>query len=917
MTQPQQLKLLTSSLKLIHKASWIAFIFLALGGLYLSLITASEWFSGKILQGYFYQWVFLSHLLVGLIITLPFIYFIVDHFRRGYRRSNRNAVYVGIYLAISTLIIIITGVLLIRLDNFSFNGEVVRQISYWLHLLIPIISIILYIQHRKIGRNIKPGQAAIRLKLAIAICVLIVAFHFIESSLNQTEYVKPFEPANVEVAKHQNIQTSDLMIDGYCAECHQDMNDRWQHSAHHFSSLNNPVYEFSIKNTKQALRKRDGDESAANLCASCHDPIPLLTGQFDTEEFNKQNPAATAGINCIACHSIENVNGTIGNGNYQFKLPSHYPFAFSEIESLKWLSNQLVKAKPNLHKQSFLKPVHKTAEFCSSCHKVSLPFALNKYRWLRGQNHYDEFLLSGFSGSSVSSFYYPKETQESCNGCHLPLIKSDDIAAKDVLGDGTEVIHDHLFPSANTALHLFDEMPQQLLADRIKELTNVVRLDVFGFIQGDNIDGALIGPVEAGQISLLPGEEYLAEVVVRTTKMGHMLTGGTVDSNELWVTLELWLDNGDGEELLAASGSINATTGEIDPSSHFITAYLLDRNGNRIEKRNVEDIFVALYNHQIPPGAADVVHYQIKLPEKNWQTIRLKSTLKYRKFSQKLLQLSMPEAELNSLPITVMAEAEVIINNATAVIKANNIEKHAVPEWMRWNDYGIALLRKPQKRQLKQAERAFKQVIELQRVDGAINLTRVYLQEGLIEQARQSLNQAIQNNEENHSANAWTLLWLKGQIELANGELLLAHKSFLQILESDFSTDKRRLDFSRDYRFINMIAKTEINLALLSRATNPEQSKIWLETAKQNLQKVLKLDVENAEAYFHLSRLHEITKDNKKAEKYRQLHNKYKVDEFARSKAIAIHRKRNPEANHAANPVVIYPLVNYKNLNNE
>jgi tetratricopeptide (TPR) repeat protein len=912
MANQRSLKLLTTPLKIIHKASWMSFIFLAIGGIYLSLITFSEWFSGKILQGYFYQWVFLSHLLVGLVISLPLVYFIVDHFRRGYRRSNRNAVYVGIYLAISALLIIVTGVLLIRLDGFSIEGVLVRQLSYWLHLFIPMLSIYYYIQHRKLGRNIKLGQTQKRLKIAVVISVLVIAFHFIESSLVDSEYEKPFAPANVEVVKNQIITQSDLLIDDYCAECHQDFNDRWQHSAHHFSSLKNPVYEFSIKNTKQALMQRDGISRAANLCASCHDPVPLLTGQFDTEKFNNKNPAARVGVNCIACHSIENINGTIGNGNYQFKLPTHYPFAFSEIKSLKWLSNQLVKAKPNLHKQTFLKPVHKTAEFCSSCHKVSLPYELNKYRWLRGQNHFDEFVLSGFSGSSVSSFYYPEATEANCNGCHLPLIESQDFAAKDFANDGSEMIHDHLFPSANTALHVFEKMPESVLLDRQQELKDILRLDVFGFIPGSNIDGPLLRTQSDRQIELSAGEEYIAEVVIRTTKMGHMLPGGTVDSNEIWLSLELWIDNGDGEQKLAESGAIDPKTGDVDLGAHFITAYLLDKQGNKIEKRNVEDIFVALYNHQIPPGAADVVHYQIKLPKQGWNKIRLKTTLNYRKFTQKLLQLAIPDVAIDAMPITEMATAEVLITHANnkqkSTLKANS---EIVPLWMRWNDYGIALLRKPQKRQLKQAAKAFKKVLDLGRVDGAINLTRVYLQEGLIEKARQSLNQAIEMNQVSQNANPWTLLWLKGKIELANGDLLEALSSFEKILKNDYSTDKRQLDFSKDYRFINLIAKTEIDLAILSLNNNPEQSKMWMENSIKYLHKVLTLDSENAQAYFNLSRVYELKGDKEQAGIYRKLHQKYKVDEFARSEAIAIHRKHNPEADHAANSVVLYPLKSY------
>ena len=54
-----------------------------------------------------------------------------------------------------------------------------------------------------------------------------------------------------------------------------------------------------------------------------------------------------------------------------------------------------------MHKKTFLKPVIKDSKFCSTCHKVGLPFALNHYKdFLRGQNHYDTFLLSGVSGGT-------------------------------------------------------------------------------------------------------------------------------------------------------------------------------------------------------------------------------------------------------------------------------------------------------------------------------------------------------------------------------------------------------------------------------------------------------------------------------------------------------------------------------------
>jgi hypothetical protein len=115
------------------------------------------------------------------------------------------------------------------------------------------------------------------------------------------------------------------------------------------------------------------------------------------------------------------------------------------------MSRQLIKAKPAFHKATFLKPMHRTAEFCGSCHKVHLPPELNDYKWLRGQNHYDAFWLSGVSGNGVASFYYPPKAQANCNGCHMPLVAVDDepnFAAKVRDDSGLLKTFDHQFPSA-------------------------------------------------------------------------------------------------------------------------------------------------------------------------------------------------------------------------------------------------------------------------------------------------------------------------------------------------------------------------------------------------------------------------------------------------------------------------------------
>ena len=105
--------------------------------------------------------------------------------------------------------------------------------------------------------------------------------------------------------------------------------------------------------------QRDGTPRASRWCAGCHDPVPFFSGAFDDPNFDDVNdPTAKAGITCTACHAITNVNSTIGNADYTIEEPLHYPFAYSDNPFLQWINNQVVKAKPDFHKKTFLKPFH-------------------------------------------------------------------------------------------------------------------------------------------------------------------------------------------------------------------------------------------------------------------------------------------------------------------------------------------------------------------------------------------------------------------------------------------------------------------------------------------------------------------------------------------------------------------------------
>jgi tetratricopeptide (TPR) repeat protein len=728
-----------------------------------------------------------------------------------------------------------------------------------------------------------------------------------------------FQPSLARTATGNFIPAKTLMMDDYCRKCHPDVHAAWSQSVHRFSSFNNAAYLASVKETRDVALKRDGSVKASRWCAGCHDPVPFYSGAFDDPKFDLlKHPTAHAGITCTVCHAITHVNTTEGNASYTIEEPEHYPFATSDNALLQWVNNQLVKAKPALHKKTFLKDFHKTAEFCSTCHKVSLPKELNHYKeFLRGQNHYDSYLLSGVSGHGARSFYYPPEAKTNCAQCHMPLAESGDFGAKPFDDSGKLTVHNHLFPAANTGLAWLIDRPEAIKAHQ-EFLKDVMRVDLFGLRENGAIDGKLHAPLRPNVPALAPGKEYLLEAVIRTMKMGHPFTQGTVDSNEVWVEVTVTSDG----KVIGKSGGIDDAKGmEVDPWSHFVNVFMLDREGNRINRRNPQDIFTPLYNHQIPPGAAASLHYGLRVPEDVTAPITVELKLQYRKFDTEYMQFvaknghvkgekirgdSGREPYINELPITTLAVDQMTFPVEGVSAQVNNPERD-IPPWQRWNDYGIGQLLKG-KAELRQAEEAFQQVEMLKQYHGPLNLARVYFTEGRLDEAAQALQRAAEYTDP--PAPPWTLSWLSGMVNQQQGHLDEAEQNFRKVLEERTpEMVQRKFDFSLDYEVRNQLGLVLFDLARQRRSEDQraERERLLLDAVKQ-FETALKTDSENITAHYNLHLLFAGLGEEVRAAEHLRLHARYKADDNATDRAVQLARQKYPAANHAAEAVVIYPL---------
>ncbi|MCS7046535.1 MAG: cytochrome c family protein, partial [Gemmataceae bacterium] len=865
--------------------------FLGATGVYLLAIRGVEWWQQTTLQTESSIWMTLLHVVVGLVVIAPFLVFGLTHLITAWRRPNRVAVRLGVLVFVFGLITGVTGILLIKLEGLPQLPT--DSLAYWTtfvaHAVAPVLAVIVYVWHRKAGPAIKWKWGYAWGGTVVAFTAGMVLMHsqnprawFAKGSPEGEKY---FEPSRLRTADGKFISAETLMLDEYCLKCHQDAYETHQKSMHRFSSFNNPPYLFSVRETRRVAGIR-----ASRWCAGCHDVVPFVSGQFDDPDYDmEKHPTASAAITCVVCHSISHINSKSGNADYTITAPELYPFTFSDNPILQYINNQLIKAKPELHKKTFLKPFHRTDEFCSVCHKVGLPQEVNHYKeFLRGQNHADSFHLSGVSGRGARSWYLPPVAKENCAACHMPLMESADQGARDFDGSGKRSIHSHRFIAANTGIPWLVNHPhkeamleeyKKFLSGGLDGKSPPLRIDIFGLKhleegKYEGVDAPLLGdqPLRPYLPTLEPGQSYLVEVVIRTLNIGHHFTQGTVDSNEVWVEFVAK----SGGKVIAHNGYLRPTRisspngtgdstveeGAVDENAHFINVLMLDRRGNRIDRRNPQDIFTPLYDHQIPPGAANVVHYRLDLPKELPGPVELFARVRYRKFDLTYMEYVYGKGKAPVLPIVDLCADSVTLPVAGVTAAVPPQKSPIQPAWQRWNDYGIGCFLEggpdgKKDGELGQAEKAFSRLLSDEFKDtpdaqahGWLNLARVHLAYQGPERAakaREALAKAAE------AKAPWqTVAWFSGLLNFANADLPAAIKYFEQILDPANRDPKRKFDFTNDYVVINELGKALFQSA--QDEADDARRREFLRQAIARFERTVQLDPENVVAHDYLAK---------------------------------------------------------------
>jgi Flp pilus assembly protein TadD len=806
----------------------------------------------------FFYAMLLLHLVLGSLIAIPFFVFAVTHARRMIRMWNKRAKYAGLAIFTLAVICVSTGVFMV------FRGATLNNRLVWLgHVASVPLALVAFILHRRAHTHQLQFRRLYAWGGAVAVFLAAMALAAkLEKPPKRIVNVNGdtvFYPSSSETFDQGLLDGKKLAANEYCQSCHPDSFHQWERSAHRFSSFNNPFYRKSVE-----LMADEVGRERTKWCSGCHDPVVLFTGQMGAAtqaKFSYDSWEAQQGLTCMSCHSIAEVKDVKGNGSYVIEESKQYPFAFSKNATLKAVNRLLIRMEPSLHRKTFLKPFHRTPEFCSTCHKVALIPPLNSYRWMRGQNHYDTWYDSGVSGRAVRSFYDPPQPK-ACRDCHLPPYRSDEF------GNKKGFLHDHVFPAANTALPFIrgDRETQKQIQDFLRN--KVLTVDLFAIRRGDRL--TMLGDEP---VSVSPGETIDVEVVVRTRGVGHPYTNGTADSNETWVSLE----GESGAKPFFRSGVLDAE-GRLDPAADMLTTFLVDHEGGHMDRRQPQEIHVPLYNNGIGPGAARLVHYRVTVPPDARGSIALQAGAHYRKFTRDYTTFSLGAAHA-PLPVTTLASDRVLlpVGKAPASAVAEDAKRgNTDPPWLRWNDYGIGLFLQGD---FKGAARAWSRVAELapDKPDGPLNRARAEIAEGRLADARASLVEA-----EKIRPGWGKTAFFRATVAKEEGRLADAEKDLRYVLEK-FPVDR--------------VAWNSLGAVLWLAGEYP--------AAVEAYDKTLAIDPEDLTAHYNLMRVYRALGDAKNASLHEAAYRKYKDDETGRAVAADL-RRSDPWANRESLPIHVH-----------
>ena len=662
----------------------------------------------------------------------------------------------------------------------------------------------------------------------------------------------PFTPGNIAVQGEGFIQPGAFPSAEYCGTCHQEAYRQWR-QALHSNSFRTPFYRASVN---ILIRDKTRGIAFARHCDSCHNPIGVVSGALTEDSKVDRTLMDSDGLTCMTCHSVVSLDSTNGNASVKIGVPS-----VMVDENGDRIPGQVpfgeILRNPERHSKAVMHDFLHQPEFCAACHKANLPATLNDYKFIRAFTAFDEWQDSKFSGRNPLTFY--QAPVKTCQDCHMTRVSADanEYGAK----HGTFASHRWL--AGNTAVPFYYGFDTQLQKTiQFLKSGDYLNVDIFGLRKSG--DSKLIAPLGKASYTLAPNDVVEAYVVIQNKNIGHSLIPEVRDLYEGWV--EFTVKDASGAEIYH-SGFLKPD-GTLDPRAHSFTNRPVTDQGEFVDNHKVWTIHSVAYDNTIQAGRSVLVRYQFRLPGDVKGPVSITARVNYRHLRQSYLN-NIFGSDHPEYPVVELASRTRVLNIGTnqpePPYPADN------PDWMRWNNLGIALL---DQLQYAEAVSAFTEVIKL-RYDYADAYTNVGLTEILWEKygsARTAIRRAL-----SISPNSARALYYDGLLQRRAGNTQQEIADFRKVVEM--------FPQSRD-------ARRELGIAYYREKDE--------HAALDEFEALLKLDPDDLTAHYNLSIL------------YRRMGRK---DDAAEQQDMFIDKKVDPGApTYSLNYLRVHPEISTESI---
>lgn len=578
----------------------------------------------------------------------------------------------------------------------------------------------------------------------------------------------PFTPGNIQVEGEGFIQPGAFPTAEYCGTCHQEAYSQWR-QALHSNAFRTPFYRASVN---LLIKDKTRGIAFARHCDSCHNPIGVVSAALTEDSKVDRAKFDSDGLTCTTCHSVVGLDSTNGNGGIKFGVPS--AIVDENGERIPGMAPfDMILRHPERHSKAVMQDLMRTPEFCAACHKANLPATLNDYKFIRAFTTYDEWQQSKFSQRNPLTFYTADYT--TCQGCHM---KRSPVSLPDY-GAKNGMFASHRWLAGNTAVPFYYGFDEQLkkTIDFLRA-GNYLNVDIFALKISE--DPRLVAPLGSVSYKLRADDTVEAYVVIQNKNIGHSLIPEVRDLYEGWV--EFIAKDATGKEIYH-SGFLKPD-GMIDPRAHSFTNRPVNDQGEFVEKHAVWTIHSVAYDNTIQAGRSALVRYRFRLPADVTGAVTLTAKVNYRHFRQSYLNKVLGP-DHPAYPVVEIASRSRVLkigeNRPEAPEPTDN------PDWMRWNNLGIALL---DQFQYKESIQAFAEVVRLrpQYADGYTNIGLTEIVWEKYDSARKAIRKALSLDPKSARA-----LYYDGLLQRRAGNTAAEISDFRKVVEMfPESRDARR-----------------------------------------------------------------------------------------------------------------------------